>query len=307
MRIQGHVRRQAATTAMAFLLILAGACGPHHLTLSDTGTDNQSMLVPTARPTPADGWASPSYQEQMPLYSLPPRPNTSPSNPASPDHSPAASPSTPSSAPGVAPSPSSDPGNSPSNSSEGQAPESPTGGQPGGNIAQPGGDPEASAPTSPAAPSGAPASSCTQSVDPVVLELIAALPEADPLLGLHQLLSGYWASGDTFIGFVPALDGIGPGIRFGIFNSGYARQAGYVSASPVSTTEYTMTVSIPASPGTELLPAIPASTTTISIDMCNWADRRINASIEDVHEGQWMTYDTGGIMLENQVDQIFGG
>jgi len=128
--------------------------------------------------------------------------------------------------------------------------------------------------------------------------LIAALPGKEALDEIHSLFSGYWISGDPFVGFV-YIDGE-PGIDYGLFQTSFGACGKITDACAVSAHEVTLTVYIPAVPATEMDPdGSPERTDTVYIDISNYNDNRLNIKIDGLAGGEWRTYEYGGGSLED--------
>jgi len=125
--------------------------------------------------------------------------------------------------------------------------------------------------------------------------LIAALPDKGALNELHSLFSGYWTSGNQFVGFVYI--GGEPAIEYGLFQTSFGARGKITDARAVSANEAELTIYIPATPATEMDDAKPARSETVSIDISNYNDNRINIKIENLGGEVWYTYEYSGSSL----------
>lgn len=130
--------------------------------------------------------------------------------------------------------------------------------------------------------------------------LIAALPDEEALGEIYSLFSGFWTSDDKFVGFT-YVDGE-LAIEYGLFQTGFGIQGKIIDARAVSSTEAEFTILIPAVPASEINEARPERTGTVSIDISNYSDNRLNVKIADLGGGQWLTYKFGGSTLEEAYD-----
>jgi cytoskeletal protein RodZ len=128
--------------------------------------------------------------------------------------------------------------------------------------------------------------------------LIAKLPDKEALAEIHSLFSGFWTSGDKFVGFIYLDDG--PAIYYGLYETSFGNQGKIIDSSATGTNTITLTIKIPAVPASEMEPdGIPEKTETISIDISNYNDNRLNIKIANLGDGEWSTYEYGGGSIED--------
>ena len=127
--------------------------------------------------------------------------------------------------------------------------------------------------------------------------LIAALPDKEALKEINAIFSGYWTSGDLFVGFV-YIDGV-PGIDYGLFETSYGARGKITDARAVSAHEAELSVFIPANPATEMDDTTPERTDIIYIDISNYNDNRLNVKTPNLGGGEWHTYEYGGGSLDD--------
>ena len=135
--------------------------------------------------------------------------------------------------------------------------------------------------------------------------LISALPDTEALIELHSLFSGYWISGnEPFVGFI-YIDGV-PGIDYGLYRSSFGVSGKIIDSSAISANEAELTILIPAMPETAMNDATPERTETVSIDINNFTDNRLNIKIESLAGGEWRTYEFGGSTLDDAAAKMNG-
>lgn len=127
--------------------------------------------------------------------------------------------------------------------------------------------------------------------------LITALPDKEALAEMHSVFSGYWTSGDLFVGFVYTDDE--PAIEYSLFQSSYGARGIITDTRAVSAHEAELTIYISAVPATEMDDAKPERTEIVSIDISNYNDNRLNIKIANLGDGEWHTYEYGGGSLED--------
>ena len=136
--------------------------------------------------------------------------------------------------------------------------------------------------------------------DTDLASLIAALPSQTALNEIHSLLSGFWTSDNKFVGFT-YVDGA-PAIEYGLFATSFGLRGKITDARAVNATEAQFTILIPATPATEMDEARPEKTVTVSIDISNFDNNRLNIQTPELESGQWFTYEFGGATLEEAYD-----
>jgi len=130
--------------------------------------------------------------------------------------------------------------------------------------------------------------------------LIAVLPDEEALGGIHTQLIGFWVSDNRFVGFTYADDALA--IEYGLFQTGFGVQGKIIDARAVSVTEAQFTILIPAVPASEMNEARPERTATVTIDISNFRNNRLNVKIVELESGEWLTYGFGGSTLEEAYD-----
>ena len=127
--------------------------------------------------------------------------------------------------------------------------------------------------------------------------LIAKLPGQEALREMHSLFSGYWISGDLFVGFIYTDEQ--PAIYYGIYQSGFGDSGKIVNARAVSQREAELTIRIPAIPDDHMDGPQPERTETVYVDISNYNDNRLNIKIGNTGSSEWHTYEYGGGSLED--------
>ncbi|MCL1877113.1 hypothetical protein FWF74_03715 [Candidatus Saccharibacteria bacterium] len=125
--------------------------------------------------------------------------------------------------------------------------------------------------------------------------LIAALPDQTALNNLHSQLSDFWISGNNFVGFTSI--GGAPAIYYGLYQTEYGMQGKIIGARAVRKNEVEFTILIPFRPATEMNDERPERAVTVSVDVSNFNDKRLNIKIADLGNDEWLTYEFGGATL----------
>ena len=121
------------------------------------------------------------------------------------------------------------------------------------------------------------------------------MPAPGALKKIHSGFLGYWTSGDLFVGFI-VIDGE-LGIEYGLYQTSFGARGKITDSWAPTPHEMGLPILIPASAATEMDDAKPERTETISIDISNYFDKRLNIKIEDLGDGEWHTYEFGGSSL----------
>ena len=128
--------------------------------------------------------------------------------------------------------------------------------------------------------------------------LFTALPNKEALDELFSLFCGYWTSGDLFVGFFFYENGAA-GIEYGLHQSGFGAKGEVIDVLLMDPHEAEFIIRIPATPATEMDEAKPERTESVSIDISNYNDGRLNIQIDNLGGGSWNTYEFGGSTLKD--------
>jgi len=120
------------------------------------------------------------------------------------------------------------------------------------------------------------------------------LPAPDALDYILAELSGYWVSGNQFVGFSA------DSVDYGLKQSGFWIIGNITGSEIIKDDSFAIKIFIPAREASEIDGPQDARSEKIYVDVSTFSqDGRISIKISNLGNGQWQTYEHGGKTLED--------